>query len=71
MRAEKSLRLLIEKWLSPTLATPIRVMRFNHTRHNVRRYVRVEAQRAEGAVALFFSGTMTDSGTCSHPRRPV
>lgn len=54
MRAEKSLRLLIEKWLSPTLATPIRVMRFSHTRPNLRRYVRVEAQRPEGAVALFF-----------------
>jgi hypothetical protein len=54
MRTEKSLRLLIEKWLRPTFTTPIRVIRFSHTRPNRRRYVCVEAQRPEGAVALFF-----------------
>ncbi|MFM0741162.1 hypothetical protein PQQ51_28295 [Paraburkholderia xenovorans] len=54
MSAGKSLRLLIEEWLSPTLAMPIRVMRFSHTRSNLRRYVCVEAQRPEAVVVLFF-----------------
>ncbi|MFM0281287.1 hypothetical protein P0D75_25025 [Paraburkholderia sediminicola] len=51
--AEKSLRLLVTRWLTPTLATPIRVTEFSRTYHR-NRYVRVEALRSEGAVALFF-----------------
>jgi hypothetical protein len=53
MSAEKSLRLLVEKWLTLTLATPIRVTRFSRTSAN-RRYVCVEALRAGGSVTLFF-----------------
>ena len=54
--AEKSLRLLVEKWLTPTPATPIRVTRFSrtHSNSNWRRYVRVEAQRPQGSITLFF-----------------
>ncbi|RDK01472.1 hypothetical protein DLM46_16750 [Paraburkholderia lacunae] len=52
--AEKSLRLLVEKWLTPTSATPVRVTRFGRTASNGRRYVCVEALRPEGPVALFF-----------------
>src|SRR5260370_24962193 len=54
MNAEKSLRLLVEKWLMPTSSTPIRVTRFGRTPPNGRRYVRVEALRLEGSVALYF-----------------
>ena len=54
MNAEKSLRLLVEKWLTPTLATPIRVTRFSRTRANQKRCIRVETLRREGAVAIFF-----------------
>jgi hypothetical protein len=54
MNAEKSLRLLVEKWLTPTLATPIRVTRFSRTRPNRKRYVCVEALRPGGSVTLFF-----------------
>jgi hypothetical protein len=54
MNAEKSLRLLVEKWLTPTLATPIRVIRFSRTRPNRKRYVCVEALRPGGSVTLFF-----------------
>lgn len=50
----KSLRLLVEKWLTPTSATPVRVTRFGRTGSNRRRYVCVEALRPEGPVALFF-----------------
>lgn len=52
--AEKSLRMLIEKWLTPTPTTPIRVTRFSRTHSNWRRYVRVEALRPQGTIALFF-----------------
>ncbi|TDN68857.1 hypothetical protein B0G77_2211 [Paraburkholderia sp. BL10I2N1] len=52
--AERPLRLLVEKWLTPTFSTPIRVTRFGRTGTSRRRYVRVEAQRPEGSVALFF-----------------
>jgi hypothetical protein len=51
---EKSLRLVVEKWLTPTLATPIRITRFTRIRPDRRRYVRVEALRPQGSVALFF-----------------
>jgi hypothetical protein len=54
MSAEKSLRLLVEKWLTPTLTTPIRVIGFSRTRPGRRRYVCVEALRAEGSICIFF-----------------
>jgi hypothetical protein len=53
MNAEKSLRVLVEKWLAPTLTTPIRVTRFSRTRAN-QRYVCVEVLRSGGSVTLFF-----------------
>jgi hypothetical protein len=51
---EKSLRWLIDKWLAPTPAMPVRVTRFSGTRSNQRRYVRVEASRPAGSLAIFF-----------------
>jgi len=52
--AEKSLRFLVEKWLAPTPATLVRVTQFSRTRSNHIRYVRVEALRPAGSVAIFF-----------------
>ncbi|MBC8752292.1 hypothetical protein F6X42_39480 [Paraburkholderia sp. WC7.3b] len=52
--AERSLRSLVEKWLTPAAATPIRVTRFSRTGSSRGRYARVEVQRPEGSVALFF-----------------
>jgi hypothetical protein len=52
--AKKSLRFAVEKWLAPTLATPIRVTRFSRIRSAQRRYVCVETWRPEGPVSLFF-----------------
>lgn len=66
--AARSLRLQVEKWLVPTLSTPVRVTRFSRTRSNQRRYVRVEILRPAGAVGLFFSGTTTAHGVCSRLR---
>jgi hypothetical protein len=52
--AERSLRLLVEKWLAPTLSTPARVTQFSRTRSNHNRYVRVEVLCAAGPVGIFF-----------------
>ncbi|MGA9918256.1 MAG: hypothetical protein WBR17_37530 [Paraburkholderia sp.] len=52
--AERSLRLLVEKWLTPSPSTPIRVTRFSRARLNQRRYVRVEVLRPTGPVGMFF-----------------
>jgi hypothetical protein len=54
MNAEKSLHFLVEKWLTPTFSTPIRVTQFSRTRAHRVRYVCVEALRPGGSVALFF-----------------
>jgi hypothetical protein len=51
---EKSLRWLIEKWLAPTPAMPVRVTRFGHARLSQRRYVCVEASRCARPLAIFF-----------------
>ncbi len=63
MDAEKSLRAMIEKWLTPTLMTSIRVARFGRSRLSRKRYVCVEALRLGGAVAIFFF--RRDDGTWS------
>lgn len=49
-----SLRSLIEKWLAPTHATPVRLTRFSSTRLSHRHCVCVEASRPAGSLALFF-----------------
>jgi hypothetical protein len=49
-----SLRSVIEKWLSPTPAMPVRVSEFSRTRSDRRRYVRVEAVGPTGMHELFF-----------------
>src|SRR5260370_42506949 len=51
---DKSLRWLIDKWLAPTPAMPVRVTRFSGPRSNQRRYVRVEASRPTGSLASLF-----------------
>ena len=52
--AGRSLRMLVENWLRPTAETPIRITRFSRAGPNRGRYVRVEALRPDGPVALFF-----------------
>ena len=51
---EKSLRRLVEKWFGRTPAMPARVTRYSHAVHGQRRFVRVEAVRDSGALAIFF-----------------
>jgi hypothetical protein len=51
---EKCLRSSIEKWLSPTPAMTVRVIRASCTRSNCRRYVRVETWGPHGLSAMFF-----------------
>lgn len=54
MTGEKSLRLLVEKWLPPTVASSVRVIRLGRTGSDRSRYVRIEALRPDGPAALFF-----------------
>lgn len=49
-----SLRLLVDKWLAPTAATPVRITHFSRTGSNGTRYVRVEALRPTGLLAILF-----------------
>jgi hypothetical protein len=56
-----SLRLLVEKWLGPTPAMPVRVTQFGRMPSNQRRYVRVEALRPAGTLAIYFF--LHDDGT--------
>jgi hypothetical protein len=49
-----SLRSLVEKWLAPSPATPVRVTRFGRMRSSQRRYVCVEGLRPAGALAIYF-----------------
>ncbi|WP_233832471.1 hypothetical protein [Paraburkholderia sp. ZP32-5] len=53
--SERSLRFLVEKWLSPAPCEPVHVTEFSRTRTRGRRYVRVETSSAgEGGRGLFF-----------------
>nr|WP_082855217.1 hypothetical protein [Paraburkholderia phytofirmans] len=49
-----SLRLMVEKWLSPSSTMPARVARFGRMSSNRLRYVCVEALRPTGPLALYF-----------------
>ena len=49
-----SLRSLIDKWLAPTLASPVSVTRLSYARGRSVRCVRVESVRSSGALAIFF-----------------
>ncbi len=49
-----SLRLLVEKWLAPTPAMPVRVAQYGRMRSNQRRYVCVESLRPAGTLAIYF-----------------
>ncbi|MBC8750124.1 hypothetical protein OKW42_000761 [Paraburkholderia sp. WC7.3d] len=51
---EKSLRWMVENWLAPNRAMAVRVIEFRHFRSHRGCYVRVEALRSTGSVAMFF-----------------
>ncbi|MCA8057419.1 hypothetical protein QZM30_34960 [Burkholderia orbicola] len=52
--SEKSLRLMVERWLIPEPAGRVRVSRFRNSRVRRECYVCVEAFNATGRVAMFF-----------------
>jgi hypothetical protein len=68
-----SLRSVIEKWLSPNPAMPMRIAEFSRSPSNRRRYIRVELARSTDTLVLFFF--RHDDGTwCVFPseaQRPV
>jgi hypothetical protein len=49
-----TLRPLVEKWLSLTATTPVRLSRFSCQASGQPRHVRIDAMRPEGAVAILF-----------------
>jgi hypothetical protein len=52
--ANKSLRLLVEKWFGPVSQLPVRAVRFGRMKSNEQRYVCVEAMQPAGALAIYF-----------------
>jgi hypothetical protein len=49
-----SLHFLVEKWLAPSAAMRIRVVRFGRLGSEKRPYVHVEASASSGSRAIFF-----------------
>jgi hypothetical protein len=66
---QHSLRDLVEKWLSPTSTTPVRVTRFSRTRDGNRRYVCVEVARPACSVTIVFFRHDDGSWRVFPPRR--
>ena len=52
--ANRTLRLLVDKWLGPTPETPLRVMRFGRLPSGRGRYLCVEKLRPTGALTIYF-----------------
>lgn len=69
INAEKSLRLMVEKWLEPNSALRVRVTQFRRMHANRGRYVRVEALRPAGPVEIFFF-RHGDGTWCVFPPEP-
>nr|WP_241018805.1 hypothetical protein [Paraburkholderia sp. Tr-20389] len=51
---ERSLRAMVEHWLAPDPAKPVRVTQFRNRRGRRERYVRIETFRTERPIAMFF-----------------
>lgn len=51
---ERSLRVLVEKWLGADRVLHVRVTHFSHSRRKRWRYVSVEADRPSGKLAMAF-----------------
>ena len=52
--AGRSLRWLIDKWLTPVPGRPIRLSRFSYSTANELRCIRVESLLATGPLEIFF-----------------
>lgn len=52
--SEGTLRSLVEKWLGPVSATPVRITRSGRAQSNQGVYVHIELLLERGTVGLFF-----------------
>ena len=52
--ASKSLRLMVEHWLTPGPATKVHVAEFRNSRAKRQCYVRIEITHPAGTVGMFF-----------------
>jgi hypothetical protein len=70
---ERSLRWLIDKWLAPTPAHPVRLVRYSRSSSNQTRCVLVQSSTPDNSLAIFFF--RHDDGTWRvfppEPPRPV
>jgi hypothetical protein len=67
---EKSLRWIVQKWLAPSPASPVRVALFIHARGRGNRYVRIEAIRPDGPMGIFFFRHDDGTWCVFPPERP-
>ncbi|QCP50227.1 hypothetical protein FAZ95_14185 [Trinickia violacea] len=67
--AGKSLRRMVEHWLSPEPGQRVRVTEFRNKHARYQRYVRIETSKASGPVALIFFRHQ-DGTWCIYPPRP-
>ncbi|WP_345789599.1 hypothetical protein [Paraburkholderia terrae] len=51
---ETSLRWIVEKWLAPSMVSPVRVTQFSRVRERGNRYVRVEGGRHDSPIRIYF-----------------
>ncbi|WP_321928698.1 hypothetical protein [Paraburkholderia guartelaensis] len=71
--AERSLRLLVEKWIGTSPERRPRVTGFGYCRQRAWRYVRVEAANSSGVLSILFF-RHEDGSWCVFPperRRPA
>lgn len=70
---EKSLRWLIDKWMAPTLATPVRVTRYGRPNASSGRCVLVQSSGAARSLSIFFFRHEDGSWSVSPPvsKRPM
>nr|WP_246291474.1 hypothetical protein [Paraburkholderia fynbosensis] len=62
----RSLRMLVERWLAPSTATPLRVTRFGRTANGVRF---VEVHRPSNALTIAFFFHHENGDWCVFPPR--
>lgn len=67
---ERSLRNVVESWLGSEPGNRLRITRISRSRRKLWRYVRVEAVRGDGAMALVFF-RHRDGSWCVFPPAPM
>jgi hypothetical protein len=67
----KSLRAMVEHWLSPDSNTTVRVIRYRSGWANRQLYVQVETRKSQGPVAMYFFRHEDGAWRVFPPRREL